>query len=101
MAQTLLPNNGTLGAGCSFITGEFGYQCVPLYVAYLIQLIFGFTGGIALMQIMMAGYQIAMGGLQGGDTSGPRSRILWALIGLGVCVFSFLIIDTIIFALAR
>jgi hypothetical protein len=90
-----------LGPGCSFTTGQFGFHCIPLYVAYLIQLVFGFAGGFALTQIILAGYQIATGSLTGKDSSGARSRILWAIIGLGVCVFSFLIIDTIIFALAR
>lgn len=97
---TVVPSPGQL-PGCDFVTGIFGFSCIPIYVAYLIKLVFGFAGGMTLYEIIMSGYQIAMGGLKGGDTSGPRGRLLWALCGLAVCVFSFLIVDTIIFALAR
>ncbi len=95
----LIPGGDNLAPGCSFVTGIFGFHCIPLYIAYLMKLLFGFGAGIAITEIIFAGYQIAFGGLQGGDTSGPRQRIMYALMGLGVCVFAFAIVDTILLAL--
>ncbi|MDB4978400.1 MAG: hypothetical protein JWM56_586 [Candidatus Peribacteria bacterium] len=100
-SASLIPDESKLGPGCSFVTGIFGFQCIPLYLAYLIQLAFSFAGGLALIEILLAGYEIALAGVRGTDTSGPRNRILYAVGGLAFCIFSFLIIDTIIFALAR
>ncbi len=101
MAQNpnLIPENGLLAPGCNFITGEFGFHCVPIYIGMLMKILFGFAAGIALTEIIYSGYQIAFGGLQGGDTSGPRMRILYALLGLAVSVFAFAIIDTALLAL--
>jgi hypothetical protein len=95
----LIPATGELqgGAGaCSFVTGEFHFDCIPIYIAYLIQVIFGFAGGFCLQQIIFAGYSIAMSGLTGGDKSKGISRLTWALIGLAVSVGAFLIVDFVV-----
>jgi len=88
----LIPASGTLGDKCNFITGEFDFDCVPLYVGYLIQIVFAMSGGFALMEILKGGYQIGMGGLTG-DKEGGKKRVTWALIGLALCILSFVIVD--------
>ncbi len=91
-----IPASGELGDDekCSFITGEFDFECIPRYLAHLIKLFFGFTGGFALFEIIKAGYQIAMHGLgiTGGREAGVQ-RLVWALVGLTVSILSFLIVD--------
>ena len=88
----LIPASGTLGPNCNFITGEFDFDCVPLYVGYLIQVAFAMTGGFALMEIIKGGYQIGMGGITG-DKEAGKKRVTWALAGLALSILSFLIVD--------
>lgn len=94
-AQELIPGSGKIGLACNFIDGEFGFECIPLYIAYLVQLVFGASAGFALIEIIKSGYQIAMGGLTGNKEAG-KNRLTWALIGLAVCVLSFVIVDYIV-----
>ena len=88
----LIPASGTLGDKCNFITGEFDFDCVPLYVGYLVQIVFAMTGGFALIEILKGGYQIAMGGITG-DKEGGKKRVAGALAGLALCILSFVIVD--------
>ncbi len=98
----LIPDSGMIG-GCSFITGDFGFDCIPLYLAYLMRLAFGMAGGFALTQIIQGGYEYALSGLQqvGGlpDKEAGKKRITNAIIGLIVVVLTYLIVDTIVSAL--
>ena len=95
----LLPESGTLGGTCDFVTGEMHFECIPLYLAYLIKVIFGMLGTFCLLQIILAGYQWMITGIPGsgsGDTSGPKARLKNALFGLGFALLSFLITDLIV-----
>lgn len=100
-AQDLPPLISPDVPGCNFITGELSFACIPNYIGYLLQVIFGLTGGVALTRILIAGYKITMSGFTGGDSSEGKGEITGALIGLAVSVFAFLIVDTIIYAVAR
>lgn len=91
----LIPPSGTLGAGCSFITGEFSFDCIPIYIGYLVSVAFGASGGFALIEVIKAGYQIAMGGLTGDKEKG-KQRLTWALIGLAFCIMAFLMVDYVV-----
>jgi|SRR3989338_2514102 len=85
----------TLGPQCDFVKGEFEFKCIPLYIGYLVQVVFGASAGFALIEIIKAGYQIAMGGLTGNKEAG-KNRLTWALIGLAVCVLAFVIVDYVV-----
>lgn len=91
----LIPGSGMIGS-CNFVTGEFHYACFPLYLGYLIQLAFAFGVGTCLTQIIWGGYEYAITPAVGGDNSGAKTRIRHAIIGLIVCILSFLIVDTIV-----
>lgn len=95
----LIPDTGTIGS-CSFITGDFHFECFPLYLAYLIRFAFAFAGGFALFQIIQGGYEYALSGLPAGivDKESAKKRISNAIIGLIVTVLSYLIVDTIVSA---
>jgi hypothetical protein len=90
----LIPESGG-SADCDFVTGEFDFECIPLYVAYVIQVMFSFIGTICLIQIIYGGYQIMIGNLTDDKESGKK-RIRSAIFGLAVSLLSFLIIDMII-----
>ncbi len=96
----IIPESGTIGS-CSFITGDFGFECIPLYLAYLIRIAFGLAGGLTLFQIIQAGYEYGISGLPMGlvDKEAAKKRMMNAIIGLVVVVLSYLIVDTIVSAL--
>jgi hypothetical protein len=95
----LIPDTGMIG-NCSFVTGVFSFDCIPLYLSYLIRLVFGLAGGFALIEIIRGGYEYAMSGVQaiGMDKESAKKRISHAIIGLAVVVFAYLIVDTIVSA---
>ena len=98
----LIPDTGMIG-NCSFITGDFSFDCIPLYLAYLLRIAFGMAGGFAVFQIIQGGYEYALSGLQqfGGlpDKEAGKKRITNAVLGLVVVVLTYLIVDTIVSAL--
>lgn len=96
----LIPANGMIGQ-CSFVTGDFGFECIPLYLAYLIRLFFGLCGGFALFNIMQGGYEYAISGVAAEVVAKEAAvkRIRNAVIGLIVVLLVYLIIDTIVSAI--
>lgn len=96
---TVLDPGGSLG-GCNFITGEIHFQCIPPFIGHLVQVIFFFVGSIALLQIIISGYQMAIGKVTGNDEEGKK-RLRTAIMGFAVSVLAFFIIDVIITAVAQ
>jgi hypothetical protein len=91
---TLIPEGGQIG-NCNFITGDIHFDCIPLYIAYLVRTVFGLIGSIALIEIIISGYQMAISGFSG-DKTAAKNRLTWSLIGLALSVFAWLIVDTIL-----
>ena len=101
----LIPKSGLLtpsGAAwtCNFKTGDLHFSCIPLYLAYLIEFVFGFVGFICIIQVMFAGYQIASANLLGQDRSAGTQRLTWSLVGLAISVLSFVIVDFFVTGIA-
>ncbi len=90
--------NGVVVPNCNFLNGDLHYHCVPIYVAYIIRLLFGMMGTICLVMIIWAGFEWAFSGLQN-DTQAPKTRIKNAIMGLVLCTLSYLLVDTVISAL--
>lgn len=90
----LIPESGQIGS-CNFITGDFHFDCIPLYLGYLVQMVFGFLGTICLLMIIWSGYEWVFAGA-GGDNQKAKSRLTNALLGLAFAVLSYLIVDTIV-----
>lgn len=85
----------TGAAGSGFISGRITAACIPAFIAHLVQLIFGVIGIFFVINLMIAGYQIAFGGFTG-DKEGGKNRFKWSLIGLAIAVCSFVILDTVV-----
>lgn len=81
-----------------FISGQITADCIPLYIAYVIQQVFKFTGAICLIAIMIGGFQYALGNLVGGKDK-ALATIRWAVLGMIISALSFFIIDFILSAL--
>jgi hypothetical protein len=84
--------------GCDFVSGQVTAVCIPNFIAYLIKLIFGLTGTIALVNIMIAGYELALSGVTE-DKDAGKNRLKYSAIGFIVCAGAFLIVDFVISAL--
>lgn len=81
--------------GCDFKTGMLKAACVPVFIGHLIQIIMALVGTIFVINVMIGGYQYAIGALQGDDGKG-KERIYWSIIGLIVTSCAYLIIDLVL-----
>ncbi|MEI8230504.1 MAG: hypothetical protein WCG83_05230 [Candidatus Peregrinibacteria bacterium] len=87
--------------GCDFFSGNIHAACVPLYIAHVIQTIFGFSGGICLLLIVYSGFQYLFNSLPGGSGgTEAKSTLRWALLGFIISSLTFFVIDFIIGTLA-
>lgn len=81
--------------GCDFQTGKLEASCVPSFIGHLVQLVVGLVGTIFVINVMIGGYQYAIGAL-GGDDGKGKERIYWSIIGLIVTSCAYLIIDLVL-----
>lgn len=73
-----------------------GFDCVPIFVAYLIEFVFAGIGTFSVIMMVYAGYEIALGGATGGTTDKGKQRLTWAIVGLIVSILIFAIINFVI-----
>ncbi len=81
--------------GCDFATGRLSSACIPIFIGHLIQVVFSVISLFFLLNVMYAGYQIALGYIRGEKTEGIE-RIRWSIIGLIVSVCAFLIANLVV-----
>lgn len=89
-------------SGCNFSTGELEASCIPNFIAHTIQTIFGFTGAICILMLILAGYEYILGSLPGGVAGSKESaieRLKWAIGGFIISSLAFFIIDFFIAAI--
>src|SRR3989344_3807802 len=92
---SLIPESGTLGS-CNFVTGQIHFDCIPLYIGYLIKFLIGMAGGFFLFGIMMAGYKYMFGAISGSGTEAGKKEIIGRVVGFAIIIFSYLLVDTIL-----
>lgn len=80
--------------GCDFQTGRFHADCIPRFIAHVIRLVFMLTGMFFVINVMIAGYQIAIGSVIGDKEKG-KSRLWWSIIGFGASACCFMLIDAV------
>lgn len=93
--QILAPNL----PGCNWTTGKLTASCIPIFIGHLVQTLFSLISVFFLINVMYAGYQIAMGAWSGENTAG-KDRLRHSIIGLIVSVCCYLILDLIISIIA-
>lgn len=86
---TILTN---LGPDCDFRTGWLVASCIPLFIGHLVTTVFSVLSIFFLINVMIAGYQIAMGAWTGEKSAG-KDRLFWSIAGLVISVSVFLILD--------
>lgn len=81
--------------GCNFSTGRLRAACIPNFIAYLVQFLFSLLGMFFLLNVIFAGYEIAVSGVTGDKESGKK-RLMWSVIGLIVAICAFVILDLVL-----
>lgn len=89
--------NGQQGAAgpCDIKTGIMQAKCIPEFIGNLIVVVFGVVSAFFLLNVIYAGYQIALGSWTGEKSEG-KDRLTWSIIGLIICVCAFLILDLVV-----
>lgn len=81
--------------GCDFQTGKLLAACIPVFIGHLVQIIMALVGTIFVINVMIGGYQYAIGALEGDEGKG-KERVYWSIIGLVVTTCAYLIIDLVL-----
>lgn len=82
-------------SGCDFQTGKLMAECIPVFIGHLVQIIISLVGSIFVINVMIGGYQYAIGAIEGDEGKG-KERIYWSIIGLIVTTCAYLIIDLVL-----
>lgn len=99
-ATPSLIDNSLAAGGCNLLNGTINAgRCIPFFIAHTIRFLFTFAGGICILMIVFAGYEIVIGSLPGGSSESGKNRLTWALIGFIMAAASFFIMDFIISAI--
>ncbi|MBN1494236.1 hypothetical protein JW911_00690 [Candidatus Peregrinibacteria bacterium] len=83
---------------CGIQTGRIHFWMVPYYVVYLIQFIIGIAGLIAVLFLVLGGYQYVISGL-GQDKEKGKKTITNALIGLVVVLVAWVVVNVVQYVL--
>lgn len=81
--------------GCDFQTGQLDAACIPVFIGHIVQIVIALVGSIFVINVMIGGYQYAIGTING-DTGDGKNRIYWSIIGLIVTTCAYLILDLVL-----
>ncbi len=65
-------------------------------VTNVLQIVFGLAGGIALLIVAIAGLQYVLSQGDPQNTAKAKNTILYAFVGLLICIFAFSIVSFVI-----
>lgn len=82
--------------GCDFVTGKISAACIPRFVGHLITFVYGFVGIFFILNVMYAGYELALAYIAEGDKGSGKDRLKWSIIGLIITTCSYLILDLVL-----
>lgn len=93
---TNIPECADRNGNPGFVTGRITAACVPAFIAHVIMFIYSLVGVFFILNIMYAGYQIAMAGAGVGDDEAGKQRLKWAIVGFVMTLSTYLILETIV-----
>ncbi len=79
---------------CGIKTGNIHLWMLPFYVTHLIEFALGIAGIISVLFVMVGGYFYATGGLTEDKEKGKKT-IMYALGGLALASFAWIIVNII------
>jgi hypothetical protein len=80
---------------CNFSSGQISMACIPNFIAYIIQVLFGFLGAVFFIMLLWGAYEYAFSGVLGTGEEGKK-RIKNAIFGLMISICCFAILDFIL-----
>src|SRR5437870_3637836 len=81
-------------ASCNFQTGITGFNCIRDYISVVTGVVIGFCASICLIRIIIAGFKYMLGPATGGSSDEAKKDIINALLGLAVCLLTYIILET-------
>lgn len=95
---TLEGENKTEILACAIKTGKIHPEFIPFYILHIANLLVFAAGLIAILFIIVGGYQYVLGGVTGNTEKGKKT-IFYAVGGLTVVILSYFIVQAIQLAL--
>lgn len=75
-----------------------GFYCMQAYSAKIIYIIIGFTASLSLIMLMLNGFRYMIGpAMPGGSSDAAKKGISAALVGIGLSLLAYAIVDTVIY----
>jgi len=89
------PGIDRIGANLDFFASNTGFEKTDLKVtiANIVNIVLGFLGIIAVIMMVVAGYQWVMSGGNEDTVKQARGRIINALIGLAITLMAYIIVN--------
>lgn len=81
---------------CNFAFGITGWDCIRDYISVLTGVVIGFCASIALVRLIWAGFEYMVGPATGGTNEDAKKHMINALLGLAVCLLTYIIIETVV-----
>lgn len=106
MAQEPVDLTPPPSCGSFFTTGMGapgqGFICAADYVANLTFIVIGFAASISLVMLMVNGFRYMIGpATPGGSSDAAKKGMTSALVGLALSLLTYVILDTLIFAVTQ
>lgn len=92
---SIIPEKWRNSSVCNIKTGDIKAGCIPELIGHLISVVFGLISAFFILNVIYAGYQIALGSWNGEKAEG-KDRLLWSMIGVVISTCAFLILDLVI-----
>ncbi len=83
---------------CSIITGKIKFWMIPFYIVYFIEFAIGLSGLVAILFLVIAGFQYIMSGASEAQDK-AKGTIKNALIGIVIVLVAWVVVNLIQFAL--
>ncbi len=82
---------------CGIRTGRISFALLPYFVTYIANFLLGLSGIIAVLFIVIGGYNYIYGGIMDQKEKG-KNTIMHALIGMWVAILSWVIVQVVLTA---
>ncbi len=83
-----------IGLATMIRTGNITLRQIPCFIEFFSQTLIGLAGTVALIFVMIGGYQYVLGSENGKDEA--KKTITSALIGLAVSLLAWIIVDIVL-----
>ncbi len=83
-----------VGLASMIRTGDISLRQIPCFIKFFSQTLIAIAGSVAVIFVMVGGYQYVLGGDDAKDTA--KKTITYALIGLAVSLLAWILVDIVL-----